>query len=363
MPSRTRRRALRFAAVGLLAAASVVSACSSGAEPTAARRKPTTTTTTTTTTTAVPVATTVAAPLTGEQVAVEEAGRLGRPAVAVKIDNDPAAMPQFGLGAADMVVELRVEGISRFIGLFHSRDVGTVGPVRSARTSDPDLLAAFGRPIAAWSGGNDTVVRIMRDTPWVQNLHHDGLPGAYRREHSRRAPHNLLVDVPQLWAAADQPVTPPTPRFAYRDAGEGPAGRPVAGVVVPVGNPSTYVWDAGRGGWLRWASGRRHTDDSGTQLAPANVVVLGTEYVASSADRRSPEARTVGMGPAWVYTGGHEVAGTWTRADRGAPWTLLDAAGQPIELTPGTTWLALPEVGSGPAEVDPVAAQGLLTGP
>lgn len=330
-------------------------------EPVASRR--TTTTTESTTTSVAPAPAPMTAPLTGVVISAEEAGRLARPAVAVKIDNAPRAMPQIGLGMADVVLELRVEGISRFIAVFHSKDVGSAGPVRSARTSDPDILGAFGRPLVAWSGGNDNVVRAMREADWIQNLNHDGLASAYRRERGRPAPHNLVVDVPQLWANAQDPVVPPTPIFEYRDPAAPPAGRPAAGFTIPVGDPATFVWDAGRGGWLRWANGRRHTDDSGEQLAPANVVVLGTRYVPSSADRRSPEAQSIGGGQAWVLTGGNLVTGAWFRQGRNTPWVLVDEAGAPIQLAPGQTFVLMPEEGTGPSELDPGAAQALLTGP
>ena len=97
---------------------------------------------------------------------------------------------------------------------------------------------------------------------------------------------------------------------------------------------------------------------AGEQLAPTNVVVLGTEYGASETDARSPEAMTLGTGSAWVFTRGRLVQGTWTRAERTQSWQLLDADGAPILLTPGPTWVELPETGAIPrvrAVAPPVA--------
>ena len=75
-------------------------------------------------------------------------------ALAVKIDNHPGARPQWGLEAADLVVEENVEGVTRFVvAVFHSRQPSMIGPVRSARTSDLAVLASLNRPILAWSGG------------------------------------------------------------------------------------------------------------------------------------------------------------------------------------------------------------------
>ncbi len=101
------------------------------------------------------------APLTGIPVDESDAARLLRPALVAKIDGAPEAMPQEGLEKADLVMEVRVEGISRYLGVWHSRDVDEIGPVRSARTTDPDLIAALVRPLFSYSGGNTGVLRDL----------------------------------------------------------------------------------------------------------------------------------------------------------------------------------------------------------
>src|SRR5207344_2741734 len=122
-----------------------------------------------------------------------------------KVDNAPEAMPQVGLQLADTVIELKVEGISRYMAVIHSKDAQEVGPVRSARTSDPDLLAMFVRPLVAWSGGNPSVSEIMGSTPWIQSLNHTQAEPTYSRTNTKKAPHNLMVNVPEIYTYADQP--------------------------------------------------------------------------------------------------------------------------------------------------------------
>ena len=85
-----------------------------------------------------------------------------RPVVAVKIDNYWRARPQWGLDEADVVIEENVEGVTRFVALFHSRTPAVLGPVRSARTGDLDLLAAMNRPVFAYSGANAGRDRLDR---------------------------------------------------------------------------------------------------------------------------------------------------------------------------------------------------------
>ncbi len=137
--------------------------------------------------------------------------------------------------------------------------------------------------------------------------------------------------------------------FEYRAADAAPAGVDVAGFDVPIGSSlAGFAWSAERSGWLRWTNGQVHTDPAGQQLAPANVVVLETEYATSAADRRSPEAVTLGSGSAWIFTAGRMIEGTWSRDDRHRPWTLTAADGSPVTLTPGSTWVELPARGDVP---------------
>ena len=318
------------------------------------------------TTTSIELPSGTRAPLTGLAVPDDDLDLLARPALAAKVDNHPDALPQWGLSDADMVIELRVEGISRFMAVFHSREVGDVGPIRSARTSDPDLFAIFGHPLAAWSGANPATRELMRSIEWIQDVSADRLPDAYRRDDRERAPHNLVLDASEAFAAADDPIRIPRQVFEYRDEGEPPGGEAVAGFEVNVGlSIGGYRWDAERNGWLRWSDGRAlhdadHGGADGPQVAPTNVVVLETAYGVSPTDAGSPEAITTGEGDAWVFTGGHRVSGRWSRQDRTAPWALVAGDGSSIRLTPGTTWIVMPSSGTEPTTLtaDEAAALG-----
>ena len=80
------------------------------------------------------------------------------------------------------------------------------------------------------------------------------------------------------------------------------------------------MWDPELEGWARFQTdnlhgdGSPHVDAAGEQIAPENVVVLYTNYAASIADSRSPQAQTIGEGDALVLTGdGQAVAGRWSR--------------------------------------------------
>jgi hypothetical protein len=266
----------------------------------------------------------------------------------VKVDNHPRARPQTGLDQADIVFDLRAEGITRFAAVFQSRVPDPVGPVRSSRTSDFDLARGFDNPLYASSGGNHYVVGGLRSLPIVELTNRTR--NEYFRDFSRPAPHNLYVNGSDLYNLAPTDLTSPEPWFQYRDPGDDlpPSAEPAAGPVTIAftGSPLvTHEWDEAVGGWLRTQDGAPHLTVGGDQLAPENVLIFVTDYSTSPADPISPEVRSTGGGPLVVLTAGHIVFGTWERPTAEDKPILLDGGGAPIELTPGRTWVLMPEEG------------------
>ena len=367
------RRTATSAAALVAAVALLGSACSSGssveASPTTPEPEPTTTTTAAPSTTAAPAPTW---PLTGAPVPADPNAAV--PAVSVTIDTSPDARPHAGLTQADLVYEVRVEGITRFAAVFHSAAADPVGPVRSARSTDVDLLGNLHRPLLVWSGGNPNVtgeIKQAESEGVLVDVSHSAAPGDYWRQSGRRAPHNLFTNVSAIrdgYAPAD--ATGPGPLFAYRTPEAPVPGAPVPGIQIDYGQGVVvqYVWDPAKACWARFQPDARHqgsssafVDESGTQVCPANVVVQLAEYVPSTADARSPQALTVGEGELLVATGGNLVAGRWSRPARGAAPVLTAEDGSPIGLTPGVTWVAVPEAGSPVGGLPPETA-GQLAG-
>ena len=340
----TSRRVLQ---IGGLAALLVVTACSGGsggsADESATQETvaPATTAESTTTTTTIPP---ILAPLTG--LAVD--APITRPALVVKVDNHPKARPQWGLNQADIVFEENVEMLTRFAAVFHTNDSDPVGPIRSGRKQDVDLLESFNAPLFAWSGGNAEVTKLIRASTMV-DLSHSAAndAGGYRRESSRSAPHNLIADTSKLWTLAPQGATPPPAQFVYRASDETiPAtARETAGIKLSMdGVRVLWEWSAEFSRFLRSQDDKPHVDVDDVRINAANVVVL---YVQYSKSGYSPVAKTIGSGEAWVFTAGKLFQGTWERDDAGKPFTLKDTAGNEIKLTPGNTWVELPRIGKG----------------
>src|SRR4051794_2346195 len=268
-----------------------------------------------------------------------------RAILAVKIDNYGPARPQWGLDQADAVIEEDVEGISRFIALFHSQLPEFVGPVRSARTEDLDLLSALNRPVFAYSGANQGV------RAWIASAASSGVlaefgaqrHACYIRSPDRPGPHNLLLDptcaiaeapgagpARPMWAI-DSSWTPPT-----HAADDTTFGFPMDGVSVD------WTWDSAVGLYLRSQDGQPHIAVSGEQISARNVVEVSTTYVPSPVDARSPHAVTVGSGAAIVHRDGVAIPVLWSRATAYEPFSFVDPVDdQPVPLGVGTTFIEL----------------------
>lgn len=338
MSRQTRRPIRRWgtALAGLLVLATALAACGGGGSDKKAVKRTTTTSTSTTTTVKIPVA-----PLTG--VDDPSGASLTRPALSIKVENTPQARPQAGIDQADVVYEEVVEGnITRFVTIFNSTVPETVGPVRSVRAEDPEIVWPIGG-IFAYSGGAPVNVDAINAAP-VKAIDESSAGAGMERnapgQPPREAPHNLYAHPQALFAMGGTPVPPP-PLFSYAPSTEVITGPGVAAMHVNylAGYDTTWTYDAASKTWLRSTPEGPSTVVGGAQIAPTNVVVQFTPYTGEA------EGQTVGEGDVWVFTEGTVRVGRWQRPDKAKPATYVDANGQPILLRPGRTWVELLPVG------------------
>lgn len=282
-------------------------------------------------------------PLTGLPIPEGNPLAVLRPAIVAKVGNYDSH-PQYGMNQADIVFEEIInDNVSRFAAVYQSQGADLVGPIRSGRLQDVDLLSSLNAPILAWSGGNGTVTNEINGSSLI-NMSPNYCGSACFRVNFDKAPYNLFFNINAAWQQA--PGTPGSPpqQFQYRDAATAVAGTPSAGVLVNMDSYRTeWTWNATTGLYERQQNGRPDTDDDGVVATTNNVVVLDMIY--NKGISNSPDAQSVGSGEAWVFTGGNMVHGTWTKANRLVPFTLIADDGTPILLTPGRTFVQLPRAG------------------
>ena len=278
-----------------------------------------------------------------------------RPAVTVKINNTNKAA-QSGVDQADVVYEEVVEGgITRLAAIFNSKAPDKVGPVRSVRKTDQSIVWPIGG-IFAYSGGAQYAIDSINTAP-VKQLDETRAGSMMYRDNSGYAPFNLYAHVDQMFSAGGTPIPPPA-LFTYRSPHARVGGDPVASFNVgfSAGFDTTWTWDAKHGTWVRTAGsgGSPAVDADNVQIAPKNVIVMFVQYAGGAGVEQS-EAVLTGTGPAWVFTGGKVVKGTWTRPDKEKPAKFTNASGHRINLTPGQTWVELPDASYTVTVTPPVA--------
>ncbi len=313
--------------------------------PTTTEPPTTTAATTTAPPTTIATTTTVPAiprvPLTGVPLA-EGQSPPDRSALVVKIDNVGAARPQTGLNQADIVFEEIVEGrATRFAAVFHSQGSNPVGPIRSGRTQDVDLLSGLNQPIFVWSGGNPGVLRVIGESGFHSINNTGPVPATGFFRTGRPRPHNLYHNTDPLWQQLTWAIGRPSPLLRYVEPGAPVAGENRGWLQVQVGhNLVRWDYDPASDTYLRSQGGRPHQLTDGRATAD-NVVVLITNYRPSVVDARSPEAITVGTGIAFVMSDGKLQVGVWERDVRTDPINLYTPEGEPILIAPGRTWVEL----------------------
>ena len=278
----------------------------------------------------------LSSPFTGEPVA-----SLGLVLV-VKIDNLAPARPQTGLTAADIVYVLPVEGgLSRLLAVFSSHFPPVIGPVRSAREDDLELLRQFGRPAFAYSGAQPQLLPVV-ERARIAGLY-AGRAGGYFRDPRRAAPHNLYAHAQKLLAEASGASTAHDTGFRFGPAPAG--GRPTASFSVSYPAASfMFRWSAADGRWLVSMDGRAASAAEGGQLSAPTVVIEYTKVRTSrfrEQGARPPYAESAGTGTGVVLRGGEAYAIRWSRPDASRGTTFSTASGLPMTFARGPVWVVL----------------------
>ena len=326
------------------AAGVVLAACSGHRSVPPTTTRPALPAPTTTTTAPLPPV----APLTGLPVA--DLVVLTRPAVVVKIDNAPPARPQVGLVRADVIIEERVEGgIARFMAVFQSADAYVVGPVRSVRSTDPPVVRPIGG-LFAYSGGIPPFVSLLHSEGGVIDVGANADGSAYYRSKDRPAPHNLYTSTVVLRQKTPEGLSAPPRLFTFLAAGQtftGAGAVTLSHLSVTLGSQSSgqWDWDPTSRSWLRSTDGAPHIDAGSGQLSFKTVIIQFVPYARTPyrdpAHSPVDEAEVIGSGAAWVLADGQLVRGTWSKPTLADVTTFTDAAGAPIAIPPGHTWITL----------------------
>jgi hypothetical protein len=256
--------------------------------------------------------------------------------LAVKIDNAAAARPQTGLSAADVVYVEPVEGgLTRLVAVYTTKRPLLVGPVRSARQTDVELLAQFGRPVLAYSGAAPEVLPLL--APLV-NASPQEVPDAYIRDPQRQAPHNLYVRPAALPVSGVDSWLPQT-------GAAPPGGVPISNHQIHYAAASYEVtWSNGH--WLLSMDGTPLMSTESGRVSAVTVIVQRVTvntggHIEDVSGSPSPVAVTTGSGPATVLRDGMSFDATWSRPTASDPTSFTTQNGTTLPVATGSVWIML----------------------
>ena len=276
---------------------------------------------------------------------------LSKPVTAIMIENSPDARPHSGLKQAEVVYEAIAEGgITRFLTLFQQHKPQLIGPVRSLRMYYVDWLAPYQASVAHVGGSHASLQEIRNGKYRDIDQFFNG--SSYWRANDRRPPHNVYTSFEKL-DALNASKGYKSSQFTSFARADGKASDKPNAVSIDINFSSSwynthYDYDKASNTYLRSIGGQASNDREEGRLAPSVVIALHVNETTVMEDGWRQSIVTTGTGTATVFQNGTVAECTWRKNDRFSPLELIDAAGKPVALNRGQTWIAaVPNSGGG----------------
>ncbi len=271
------------------------------------------------------------------------------PLLVVKIDDTTYAHPQVGLKDADVVYIEQVEGgLTRLAVVFSSKIPAIVGPVRSARISDIELLAQYGKVAFAYSGAQRLLLPVIASA----NLYDVGAnkfgPSFYYNDPARVAPYAMMLKAPELLQESTSrgiaPATSANMGWNFGEPSEDLIPIKSAHISWPA---SSYdaVWSAKEDRWLLNHNGKINLDSTGYVLGPKTFIIQIVSITDSIYKDKvggvTPFSATVGTGSCYLLRNGGYSPCLWNRSSEDSGTTFTDVNGRELTFEKGQIWFAL----------------------
>jgi len=292
-------------------------------------------------------------PFTGKELLPETWLKRPRRVIAFKIDNNINARPQSGLQEADAVHEILVEGgMTRFLAFFYDNTSKYIGPIRSARPTDPTVVRPYGGTLVV-SGATEGLIPAIRNLE-VPVLEEQNSPTMFRIS-SRNAPHNLYADTELVRERIEergffflQPGPGPLYPFGFnQDNWKNGADK----ITITYSEFTTVIWKLDNDKYSRFifdnysnnkdavAHNFISQDGNYSNILQTETVVVIQGPLYKDPATTLPSVLTVGVGNAYIFNKGNYIEGNWRRGDISEAFVLTDTNGNDIQVPPSTQWV------------------------
>ena len=268
----------------------------------------------------------------------------------VKIDDTNAAHPQIGVESADVVYVEQVEGgLTRLAAIYTSKLPPLIGPIRSARISDIELLAQFGRVGFAYSGAQSKMRPVIAAAN-LENLSAErNPPSIYGKDPDRPGPVDMILKPDLLLERANanpkiRIETATASVFPFGDAPKGETNTAVAKVKWPNAKYELR-WDSTNEKWLIYFNEKPNMAANGEHLyadtAIIQIVSITPSIYGDKFGEITPFSKTTGSGKAVMLRDGFSYQIRWQRNLESDVTTWMSEDGGVANFKPGRTWIFL----------------------
>ena len=268
----------------------------------------------------------------------------------VKIDDTNAAHPQIGIEDADLVYVEQVEGgLTRLAAIYTSKLPPLIGPIRSARISDIELLAQFGRVGFAYSGAQSKMRPVIAEAN-LENLSAErNPPSIYGKDPNRIGPVDMILKPDLLLERANanpkiRIETATASVFAFGDAPKGETNTAIAKIKWPSAKYELR-WDSANEKWLIYFNEKPNMAANGEHLyadtAIIQIVSITPSIYGDKFGEITPFSKTTGSGKAVMLRDGFSYQISWQRNLETDVTTWKSEDGDVANFKPGRTWIFL----------------------
>jgi len=268
----------------------------------------------------------------------------------VKIDDTNAAHPQIGVEDADLVYVEQVEGgLTRLAAIYTSKLPPLIGPIRSARISDIELLAQFGRVGFAYSGAQSKMRPVIAEAN-LENLSAErNPPSIYGKDPNRIGPVDMILKPDLLLERANanpkiRIETATASVFAFGDAPKGETNTAIAKIKWPSAKYELR-WDSANEKWLIYFNEKPNMAANGEHLyadtAIIQIVSITPSIYGDKFGEITPFSKTTGSGKAVMLRDGFSYQISWQRNLETDVTTWKSEDGDVANFKPGRTWIFL----------------------
>jgi len=268
----------------------------------------------------------------------------------VKIDDTNAAHPQIGVEDADLVYVEQVEGgLTRLAAIYTSKLPPLIGPIRSARISDIELLAQFGRVGFAYSGAQSKMRPVIAEAN-LENLSAErNPPSIYGKDPNRVGPVDMILKPDLLLERANanpkiRIETATASVFAFGDAPKGETNTAIAKIKWPSAKYELR-WDSANEKWLIYFNEKPNMAANGEHLyadtAIIQIVSITPSIYGDKFGEITPFSKTTGSGKAVMLRDGFSYQISWQRNLETDVTTWKSEDGGVANFKPGRTWIFL----------------------